>query len=126
MIENARIEKVTLSMADHGCLSFHVVVEMNGAGVAIGGYVIGKGYLGSKTFTASTGAGLVAMMRIMDVVGVERWEDLEGKYCRIESNGWGSRVTTIGNIIADKWFDLEEFFEKKKKKLEAKEEDFQS
>lgn len=51
------------------------------------------------------------MMKIMDTVGVERWEDLPGKYIRVESGGWGSTITKIGNIIKDKWFDLKEFFE---------------
>lgn len=50
------------------------------------------------------------MMKIMDVVGVTNWEDLKGKYCRIKSDGWGSLVTTIGNILDDKWFDIGEFF----------------
>lgn len=46
------------------------------------------------------------------VVGVDKWEDLPGKYIRIEYNGLGSTVTKIGNIIEEKWFDLKEFFGK--------------
>ena len=49
-------------------------------------------------------------MRIMDTVGVERWEDLKGKYIRIVDEGWGSSVKKIGNIIEDKWFDIDKFF----------------
>lgn len=47
-----------------------------------------------------------------EVFGVDKWEDLPGKYIRFEDNGWGSKTTKIGNIIADKWFDLKEFFGK--------------
>ena len=50
------------------------------------------------------------MMRIMDVVGVSRWEDLKGEYCRVESEGWGSSIHKIGNIMKDKWFDIDQFF----------------
>ena len=47
---------------------------------------------------------------ILDVVGVDKWEDLPGKYIRFEDGGWGSTVTKIGNIIKDKWFDMRNFF----------------
>ena len=113
-IENVKITNTSLSMADHGLLTFDVFVEGDGFGCAIGGYCIGKGYLGAENFTADNGVGLEAMMRIMDVVGVEKWEDLKGKYCRIQSDGWGSSIHVIGNLIKDKWFDLGDFFAKAK------------
>ena len=109
-ISNVKITDVSLTMADHGCLTFFITVEGSGIGVSIGGYCIGHGYLGAKDFKSENGKGLVAMMKIMDVVGVTNWEDLKGKYCRIKSDGWSSCVTTIGNIIDDKWFDMDEFF----------------
>lgn len=59
-----------------------------------------------------------AISKILDVVGVTKWEDLPEKYIRFEDNGWGSTVTKIGNIIEDKWFDMREFFEKKNKENE--------
>ena len=55
-----------------------------------------------------------AISEILDVVGVDKWEDLPGKYIRFENCGWGSTVTKIGNIINDKWFDMKEFFGKEK------------
>ena len=114
-IKNAIITKVTISMADHGCLTFDLYLDMGGCACAVGGYCIGHGYLGADTFEAERGEGLEAMMRIMDTVGVERWEDLEGRYIRYEDNGWGSSVTKIGNIIEDKWFDIDKFFKEKQK-----------
>lgn len=45
----------------------------------------------------------------MEVVGVRSWEDLKGKYVRYEDNGWGSRITKIGNIIKDDWIDIDDF-----------------
>ena len=110
-IENAEITSVSLTMADHGCLTFWLMIEGGGWGCGIGGYCIGNGYVGAKEFTAS-GSGLVAMMRIMDVVGVDRWEDLAGKYIRVETTGWGNCITKIGNVLTNKWFDLKEFFNK--------------
>lgn len=109
-IKNVKITNVSLTMADHGCLTFYLTLEGDGWGVSYGGYCIGLGFLGSDSFTAKNGGGLVAIMKIMDTVGVERWEDLKGKYIRIVDEGWGSSVKKIGNIIEDKWFDIDEFF----------------
>lgn len=111
-ILNAQIKNITLTMADHGVLTFDVIVEGSGWGCGLGGYVIGKGYLGADDddFQSESGLGLVAMMRIMNVVGVDKWENLKGKYCRVESEGWGGRIHKIGNIINEKWFDIDKFF----------------
>lgn len=49
--------------------------------------------------------------KILEVVGVDRWEDLKGKHVRIAFNDLGSTVTRIGNIIENKWLDLEQAFE---------------
>lgn len=114
-ILNAKITSVSLTMADHGCLTFWVTVEGGGWGVSIGGYKIGSGYLGADNFKVEYGDGLEAMMRIMDTVGVERWEDLKDKYIRAEVNGLGCSVKKIGHITKEKWFDIGEFFETKVK-----------
>ena len=110
-INNARISHVSLSMEDHGCLTFWLTLEGHYWGCGYGGYCIGHGCLGADEFCAENGSGLVAMMKIMDTVGVSHWEDLEGKLVRVKTEGTGgTRITTIGNIIEDKWFDIEEFF----------------
>lgn len=109
-IINMQIKSVTLTMADHGCLTFFLALEGSGYGVNVGGYCIGHGFLGAKDFVADSGSGLVAIMKIMDTIGVNRWEDLEGKYCRVESEGLGDTIHKIGNILEDKWFDLKDFF----------------
>ena len=41
-------------------------------------------------------------------MGVEKWEDLVGKYIRVESEGLGGGIVKIGNIIENKWFDPKE------------------
>lgn len=109
-IRNAKITDTSISMGDYACLTFRITLEGDAFGVSYGGYCIGHGFLGSDTFTAENGSGLVAMMRIMDVVGVESWEDLKGKYVRFVDDAWGSPVRKIGNIIEDKWFDIDKFF----------------
>lgn len=111
-IENALIEKVDLSMADYGCLTLAMTLSGGGWGAVYGGYCLGHGYLGSDHFDGS-GSGLESIMRIMDTVGVERFQDLKGKYVRVATKGWGDTVKIIGNILQDKWFDIETFFSDK-------------
>lgn len=108
---NAKITDASITMANHGCLTWYLVLE-GAYCVNFGGYCIGHGYLGAEAFEGST-TGTESIMRIMDMVGVERWEDLVGHYVRVVDPGWGNTVTTIGNIIKDKWFDCREFFSHK-------------
>lgn len=110
-IKNAKITDLSITMADHGCLTFFITLEGECWGLNYGGYCIGKGFLGATEFTASA-KGLVCMMRIMDTVGVERWEDLKGKYVRIVYPGLCNSVTKIGHITKEKWFDIKDFFSK--------------
>lgn len=121
-IENVKITKVSLSMKDHCCLTFKITVEGAGFGVVLGNYSIGHNFSDAgcteeESFDA-TSDGLIAMMKIMDTVGVDAWEDLVGCYARVKVGGLGSCVTCIGNIIKDKWFDMKEFFENAEKKGE--------
>lgn len=113
-IENVQITKASISMADHGCLTFMLYLQGDGWGCGFGGYAIGHGYLGADKFTATNGHGLEAMMRIMDTIGVEKWEDLNGKAirCKIRRTGSGG-VDEIGNLIKNKWFNIREFFASK-------------
>lgn len=117
-IENALISSTSITMMEHGVLTFYVTLEGDGWGCSIGGYVIGHGYLGASAFKSQSGSGLVAMMRIMDTVGVESWEDLEGKYCRVKTEGWGGKILEIGNLISDKWFDIGAFFKNEREAAE--------
>lgn len=114
-IKNALITNVDLSMADHGCFVLSMTLEGGGWGVVYGGYCLGKGYLGADDdFFSGSAAGMEYLIRIMDTVGVEKFQDLKGKYVRVATKGLGSSVKIIGNIIKDKWFDAETFFTDKK------------
>ena len=114
-IENALVTSVDLSMADYGCFTLAMTLEGSGWGVVYGGYCLGKGFLGADDdeFDGSA-AGMEYLMRIMDTVGVEKFQDLKGKYIRVALKGWGDSVKIIGNILKDKWFDAETFFIDKK------------
>lgn len=115
-IENALITKVDLSMADYGCFTLAMTLDGGSWGVVYGGYCLGKGYLGADDDVWNgSAAGMEYLMRIMDTVGVEHFQDLKGKYVRIATKSRGDCVKIIGNIIKDQWFDAETFFIDKEK-----------
>lgn len=105
-IENAQIKSVDLSN-NGGIFSLAMALEGNGWGVVYGGRVIGKSC--NNEITGSEN-GIEYILRIMDVVGVSRFNDMKGKYVRVALKGWGDNVEIIGNIIENKWFDQKSFF----------------
>lgn len=111
-IENAKITKVDLSMEDHGCLTMNIYLEGNGWGCCYGGICIGHGYIGAKKFEGSP-EGLEYIMRVMDTIGVSRFNSMVGKYIRVATKRRSDIIKIIGNVIEDKWFDTEAFFCKK-------------
>ena len=108
-VRNAKITYADLSMENYCCLTLELGLEGAGWGVCYGGHCIGKGYLGADEFTGYE-KGTEYLMRIMDVVGVSKFNDMVGKYVRVVTQGWGGKVTVIGNILKDHWFDSEDFF----------------
>ena len=112
-IKNAQIESTMLGREDHGIMTFMIFVKFDKCvACGVGGYAL-DGYdknLQQRVFCAN---GMEAVSKILDVVGVDKWEDLPGKYIRIKDNGWGSTIDEIGNLMEDKWFNLREFFGKK-------------
>ena len=108
-IENALISSVDISMEDYGCVVYEIVLECGGWGCVFGGYCLGHGYLGATDFDGSE-KGIESIARIMDVVGVSRFNDMRGRYIRVATKGRGEPIKIIGNIVRENWFDSEAFF----------------
>lgn len=112
-IKNAIIESTMLGRT-HGVMTFIIYIKFDKCiQCGVGLYTLDEydEKLDKRVFKASS---MEVISDILDVVGVKQWEDLPGKYIRIEDNGWGSTITKIGNIIEDKWIDFEKFFERSK------------
>lgn len=108
-IKNARIRSTMLGREDHGLMTFMIYITADGFTCGVGGYCLDDFDPATQTrvFRAES---MEAISKVLEVVGVDKWEDLPGKYIRFEDNGRSSTVTKIGNIIEEKWFDLKEFF----------------
>lgn len=111
MIKNAKIRSTMLGREDHGIMTFMIYIDASDFFCSIGGYCLDEFDSTTKTrvFRAES---MEVISKILEVVGVDKWEELPGKYIRFEDNGLGSTVTKIGNIIDDKWFDIESYFDK--------------
>lgn len=111
MIKNAKIRSTMLGREDHGIMTFMLYIDFDGyATCGVGGYALDQYDPNSKirVFNAKS---MEVISKILDIVGVNSWEELPGKYIRFEDDERGSYITKIGNIIEDKWIDFKEFFE---------------
>ena len=109
-IRNAQITSTMLGREDHGIMTFMIFVKFNDCVGGIGGYCLD--YYDKNTQTRVFYVkNMEVISKILDIVGVDTWEDLPGKYIRIKDNGLGSIIEEIGNLMEEKWFNLREFFE---------------
>lgn len=110
-VENCRIESTSLGMERGFSITFWITLSGAGWGQSLGGYHLGSIEKGGFA------PGLVAIAQILDVVGVESWEQLPGQLIRAKTFGLGSnKPPIIGNIIKDKWFDLAAFMEQNRQR----------
>ena len=109
-LENVKIINTFLGKEEHGILTWYLTVKGDGFVVSIGGYCLDK-YDENKRKRIAYHKSFELIDRILEVVGVSTWEELQGKYIRVKINGFGCRVTKIGNLIKDDWLDVDTFFE---------------
>lgn len=112
MIEtkNAIIESVTLTGADHGCLSAWLTLDYGGSGQGFGGYALylPEGFKNHR-LTGPNYAGHF-IWRVMEVAGVDSWDELKGKTIRVRAEH--GKVHAIGHIVKDDWFEPSKDFER--------------
>lgn len=107
---NAKITGTMLGIEDHGCMTFFIHLEWGCCGQGLGGYAIDAFNRDTKERDRGHGPAIVAVRKILEVVGVDKWEKLPGQLVRLKVEGLGSaRPPIIGNILEDRWFDLKEF-----------------
>ena len=93
---NAKIISTMLGYEDHGMLTCFLHLEQDSVGQGFGGYRLDK----SKGWSIYTDFWI---KRILETVGVNRWEGLKGKHIRVKGMEFGV-IEGIGHITNDKWF----------------------
>lgn len=106
-IVNARIASTMLGKEDHGIMTFMLHLDFDGCGQGYGGYALDK-WDASMGKRMGCAFGMEAVMSILTVAGVNKWEDLKGKYIRVKYEGsqYSSKIIEIGHIIENKWYDI--------------------
>lgn len=104
-IKNARITGTRFGF-DNGILTCWLHLDLGGGGIGFGGYAL-DGYDPEVKERIPSGKGLLFMSRIMKVLEVEKWEDLKGKYCRVElTEEFGRCTGRLFNILTDECVDV--------------------
>lgn len=102
MTGNALIKSTMLGIEDHGIMTCYLMLQQSSAHQGFGGYGLdGPFNEATKQRDPNKLCGFW-VQRILETVGVEKWEDLPGKHIRVA--GDYHHITGIGHITDDKWF----------------------
>ena len=110
-VKNAIIDYTMLGF-ERGCLfSFSLGLDYGVSGQVAGGYCLDtpvKDKDNKFLFRTGSALGTNLIMKILNIVGVEKWEDLKGSYIRVKASP--TKVHEIGNLLKDEWLNFEDFF----------------
>ena len=113
----AKIDSTTLGYEAHGILTAYLNLSWGSSGIAIGGYSLDTPKEGRRDFArVGTAYGLDHLIRIMETVGVEKWEALKGQQVIVlfegdNDNTWGMKAAGIAGMLNDRVFILSEHAE---------------
>ncbi|MFS0715500.1 hypothetical protein ABC337_04860 [Arthrobacter sp. 1P04PC] len=106
------IKSTSLGTQDPGIMTAMLHIEWKGGGIGVGGYTLDeprKDDDGKHLGRFGTAYGLDHIMRILETVGVDRWEQLPGKQVIVlfeGKGGLGSISCGIAGITNEKVLDI--------------------
>lgn len=104
---SARIDSTMLGYEDHGILTTFLMLDYGGSVQGFGGYSLGN----TKSDSVACS---YQIRRILETVGVDKWEELIDKNIRVRrSRSFNGKILEIGHLLEDKWYNPELEFEKK-------------
>ena len=113
VIENAQITNTFLGREDHGIFTFVITVSGESWGQGFGTFALD--YYDKKTDKRMGWNNAIPLIAsILDAVGVESWEELKDKYCRVKREGEWGYIRAIGHPVKNKWADTRDFIDGEK------------
>jgi hypothetical protein len=107
---NARITGTHLGV-EHGIMTFMIFLDMGGKGSqGAGGYGLDLHAPNRYGLRPGTKMAVPLLRAILELVGVQHWEDLSGEYVRVRAAH--EKVHAIGHVMNDEWIDFDEFYNK--------------
>lgn len=119
------VKSTRLGYEDHGILTADIIVEWPGGGVSVGGYCLDEPVDRDRSNwnREGTAYGLDHIIRILEAVGVEKWEQLVGQKVIVLFDGtseWGARSVGLAHATDEgKVFVMKEHAEYWQGKEEA-------
>ena len=109
MIDNGRIASTNLGMyhTGHGIMSFNLTIEGDGWGQSFGGLTLDgpvHDMAGKFLYRRGSEIGMEIIRQITEVFECD-WEDLPGKYCRIQRDTEFGKIVAVGHITKDRWYN---------------------
>ena len=109
---NAKITDTKLGcLKDRGIFTFWIMLEYTNGGQGFGGFCLDEYNKQTQQREHSNVTGEV-ISGILKALDVDSWEDLKGKYVRVQrtDEGLGGTVVGIGHIVKDKFFNIRDCF----------------
>jgi hypothetical protein len=110
----AKIDSTHLGSEDHGITTAFLHCSWKGGAVGVGGFCLDVSTGKPDYKRRGTAYGLDHILRLMETVGVNRWEDLPGKQVIVlfqTENHLGSTSAGIANVLNDEVLILKEHAE---------------
>jgi hypothetical protein len=110
-IYNAVIKGVVLGYDDHRILTARVTMEYENGVWGFGGYRLDTYDQEKKKSVPHLACGLF-IAGVLDAVGVDGWEQLAGKPCRVRCDKPYGSIIGIGHFLKSQWFFPKDEFAK--------------
>lgn len=110
-IVNAKITDTFFGIEDHGIMTFMLYLRFDNYNQGYGGYALDQQRLNGTR--VGCGVGITVVRKILETIGVHKWEDLPGCFVRVKRTG--QKIEALGNIMEDKWVSLEQIFKEELK-----------
>lgn len=104
MIRNARIDSTWLGREDHGIFTFSLGLDFGDFHQGYGQYALDGPAEPRGGARVGTAFGCAAIMGVLDVLQVPKWEALVGTPVRVRYEDHAPQA--IGHFIENRWLDL--------------------